>query len=220
MDTDGRGWARPRLAVAQNQLDDPRNGTTMKVESEPSMKRCGGVDVGPYGLLHRRRRIAVDDGAGVDVPFFDNDTRPHSLVVPWNPGQPVLFNVQNADCHWMLFDYCTRIANKSKPHAYALRKWMNATVLPLLTPETGHWYPVLWGAAQAAQQFGTATADTTNDDYLDDLLPDVDITAVPNGNFYATIILVPTMVCWMMALCTTFIQTLVSIFFFIFRVYI
>lgn len=204
LDTDGRGWAKPRPAEATSMLLP-----SMAVTSPdgPAANRCGGVDAGPYGLLHRRRlrrrRVVVDDGTGVDVPFFDNDTRPRSLVLPWRPGQPVLLGVWNENCYRALFDYCSRTAVGSKPsHTHALRKWLNATVLSLVTPESDRWYPVLWGATLAAQQFDRAIANNTSDDYSEEL-PEADEPAAPNGNFYATIILASSLASWTTALCIT-----------------
>lgn len=216
LDTDGRSWAKPKLIEARKYSKGPENVVTLKAVTnldESAMNRCGGVDAGPYGLLHRRRqRIVVDEDTGVDVPYFDNDTRPHSLVLPWRPRQPLLFGVRNDNCYRALFDYCSRIASQCKAsHTHAFRKWINATVLPLVSPEADRWYPALWGATLAAQQLDRATTNDTSDDYSGELL-DTDILMVPNGNFYAFIVLASALVCWTVALCITLYDRCVQAF--------
>lgn len=187
----------------------------VKPDGRPSEQRCGGVDAGPYGLSRRRRWWLADDiggggDDGVEVPFFDNDTRPRSVVVPWRPGRPVLFGVRDAGCHRALFDHCARTAGaQSELHVRALREWMNGTVLPLLKVDTGPWYPALWGARLAVRQLdktaaATAAATTDNDDhyrdYYFDGIADAELV-VPNGNFYATVVLTSATICWTAALC-------------------
>lgn len=170
------------------------------------------MDAGPYGLSRRRRWTTADDGTGVEVPYFDNNTRPRSLVLPWRPARPVLYGVQDAGCHRALYDHCARTAGAlSERHVRALREWLNATVLPLVTTasSTARWYPALWGARLAARQLDAALATaaaaaTAADgfyDYYSDEFADADESMTPNGNFYATFVLVSTFVCWTAALC-------------------
>lgn len=193
-------------------------------EEVASSGRCGGVDAGPYGLLRQRWRRSVVDA--VDVPFFDNQTRPHSVVVPWRPARPVLFGVQDSGCHRALFDHCAGAVPRLQPvdardavtvdrRVRVLRSWMDATVLPLVTPAAaaGHWYPALWGASLAARDLEVATTEDVavgNRTYHH--LQDDDSVGGPNANFYAFLVLVSAYLCWMAALCTLYRDSLQSAF--------
>lgn len=215
--TDGRGWARP--SAGQQHPPDPQADAAAVAAVRPieEAKRCGGIDAGPYGLL-RRRSPENDDHGGGDVsvsPYFDNDTRPTSLVVPWQPHRPVLYSVRDAGCHRVLFDHCVRSVGGSRHDASTGRhyvgRWLDAAVRPLVTREavaaTGRWYPALWGASVLVRHLGGPLTDrhsnhsaSPNDDDDHDRRP----IAAPNANLYAAIVLASTSVCWMVATLATF----------------
>lgn len=207
--TDGRGWARP----VEGKRSVGGGVAVARTEDEVAAAgRCGGVDGGPYGLQRQRwQRSAVD---GVDVPFFDNQTRPHSVVVPWRPARPVLFGVRDSGCHRALFDHCAGAVPRRPADALhdvatikrvrALRSWVDAAVLPLVTPAaaTGRWYPALWGASLAARRLEQATVAVRVDD--GNHPSDAENMDYPNVNFYAFVVLVSAFLCWTAALCTLF----------------
>lgn len=203
LDTDGRGWARPSVDKynhGQSTLSTTKDVVAaLAGRPEPNaVERCGGIDAGPYGLS-RRLRWTEDDS---DVPYFDNDTRPHSLVVPWRPRRPVLYGIRDAGCHRALFDHCGHAAAKGV-HVRTLHSWLDATVLPLVRPEAVtkvvDWYPALWGAALVTRYLQReAVMAEDNDDY-----DDSDWSNVPNTNFYAAVILASASACCLATiLCT------------------
>jgi len=180
-----------------------------------SAERCGGVDAARYGLLRRWRPTgtAADHSGDVytgAVPFFDNDTWPHSLVVPWRPGRPVLYGIGDAGCHRALFDHCaTAMVAGERARRAALRQWLDVAVRPLVTaPAADRWYPALWGAALVARRLDEADGGggqggrgggRTNRQL------DCDWTTAdaPDVNFYAAAVLASASVCWSAALYVT-----------------
>lgn len=216
LDTDSRGWARPEVVVRRK--EDARNkdwkkdaGNSVELGEAVVVKRCGGVDAGPYGLLRRRRTPNDnddddydDDGSGV-IPLFDDDARPHSVIVPWRPRRPVLYSVRDAGCHRALYDHCYRAAirsvhgHDSGPARNALA-WLQS-VAGSHVNATGPWCPALWGAALAGQVLNSAlthkpvAADEEYDYYFDGWTDGVEFS-IPGSNFYAAIILVSATVCW------------------------
>jgi len=172
--------------------------TTVRPGDDGPAGRCGGVDAGRYGLL----------GNDDPVPYFDNDTRPHSVVVPWHQGRTVLYGAGDAGCHQTLFDHLTTAtaANMCTRRA-TLRQWLNEAVLPLVTARaTDRWYPALWGATLVARRLedadAVACAGGRSDSRDHRLQVDCDWTTaeVPGHNFYAGIVLVSAYVCWSVAL--------------------
>ncbi|XP_026808316.1 uncharacterized protein LOC113550585 [Rhopalosiphum maidis] len=213
--TDGRGWARPTLSGHRSEEDVaptvrragwPRS-TVRPRDDDKSAGHCRGVNASQYGLLRRWRptKKAAAGAADADdvytdaVPFFDNDTLPHSLVVPWRSGRPVLYSVWDAGCHQTLFDYLvTATAAGARVRRTALRQWLDEVVLPLVkAPATDRWYPALWGVTLVARRL--AEADRVGPGVSrDNRQLDCDWTTAdaPNVNFYAFIVLLSTGVCW------------------------
>lgn len=194
MDTDGRGWARPLVAKynrGQSALSSTKDViAAMAGKPEPeTVERCGGVDAGPYGLS-RRLRWTEDHS---DVPYFDNDTRPHSLVVPWRPRRPVLYGIRDAGCHRALFEHCGHAAANGV-HVHVLHSWLDTTVLPIIEPEAVakavDWYPALWGVMLMTRYLQRAIVTENNDDYNSS-----DKSNVPNSNFYAAVVLASAFIC-------------------------
>lgn len=162
-----------------------------------SAERCVGVAAGRYGLL----------GNNDPVPSFDNNTRPHSVVVPWRQGRTVLYGIRDAGCHRTLFDHlATATAANMRSRSATLRQWLDETVLPLVMAETtDRWYPALWGATLVARRLKDVDAVTRVGDRGGrghHLQVDCDWTTAegPSHNFYATIVLVSAYVCWSVAL--------------------
>lgn len=164
-------------------------------------RRCGGVDAGHYGLL----------GNDDPVPYFDNDTRPHSVVVPWRQGRTVLYGVRDAGCHWTLFDHlATATAANVSARMATLRQWLDEVVLPLVTARaTDRWYPALWGAtlvarlledADAVARVGGRVGRDGGRGHRLQMDSDWTTPEVPGHNFYAGIVLLSAYVCWSMAL--------------------
>jgi len=219
--TDGRGWARPIMSDQQSDEDGssaamwpaaerlPRS-TVRPRDDDLSAGSCSGVDVSRYGLLRQVRPTKtaagaadVEDAYTDPAPLFDNDTRPHSLVVPWRQGRSVLYGVRNSGCHQTLFDYLTTAtaANMGSRRA-TLRQWLDDTVLPLVTARaTDRWYPALWGATLAARRLKQVDVanriDTRGHHQLD---CDWTTMEAPSYNFYAAIVLMSASVCWSVAL--------------------
>lgn len=165
-------------------------------------KRCGGVDAGPYGL-------AQWTAAGLSVvPYFDDSTRPRSLVVPWRPGRLVLYSVDDAGCHRALYDHCVRAADNvsGRGARAALRQWMDRAVGPLVgsaESAAGLWYPALWGASLVRRRLGTADIGKATAQMV--------AVAPPNFNFYAAVVLVSMSVLWTSALIAWHYDTCVKV---------
>lgn len=160
LNTDGRGWKRPAAVLSK---PGDHNGTgrdelVTKIAAEQTAGRCGGVDAGPYGLA------AHQDTDDAFVPFLDSLTRPHSVVVPWQPGRAVLYGMWHVGCHRALFDHCNRATSTSASagrRVRALHKWMTTAVEPHVTPSacaTNRWYPGMWGVLPAARRLKAVTA--------------------------------------------------------------
>ncbi|CAI6348636.1 unnamed protein product [Macrosiphum euphorbiae] len=204
--TDGRGWARP-IVRDQRSSEDVSLAMWQAAERKPrtavrpgdgSLERCGGVAAGSYGLL----------GNDDPVPYFDNNTRPHSVVVPWRQGRTVLYGIRDAGCYRTLFDHLA--AANMRGRSATLRQWLDEAVLPLVTARaTDQWYPALWGVTLVARRLKDVDAVTHIGD-LDGrgggrghrLQVDYDWTTadVPGHNFYAAIVLASAYVCWLVAL--------------------
>jgi len=160
--------------------------------------RCCGVDAGQYGLLRNHD----------PVPYFDNDTRPHSVVVPWRQGRVVLYGVRDAGCHQMLFDhFVTATGADMRDRRATLRQWLDEAVLPLVTARaTDRWYPALWGATLVARR--PEVADVVARDggrggrSGHRLQLDCDWTTAegPGHTLYAAIVLASSCVCWSVSL--------------------
>lgn len=207
MNTDGRGWARPKRTDA---VVDPK--VRLKISSGTgdrggSSDRCGGVDAGVYGLqeqwrpkkaLGGGRAQASDVVYGGAVPFFNNDTDPRSLVVPWRPERPVLFSIRDAGCHKALFDHCAMASTQI--WRIALRQWLDEVVLPLVTARacTDRWYPALWGVKLVARRLDQA--DRSGGRGNRELDCDWKTVDAPNANLYAAFVLVSPFLCWTAAL--------------------
>lgn len=165
-------------------------------------KRCGGVDGGLYNLAQW-----TTAGLGV-VPYFDDGTRPRSLVVPWRPGRLVLYSVDDAGCHRALYDHCVRAAGNMSGRGarVALRQWMDRAVGPLVGPAesaAGRWYPALWGVSLARRRLGPADVGKATAQMV--------AVALPNFNFYAALVLVSTSVLWTSALIAWHYETCVTV---------
>lgn len=207
MGTDGRGWARPTAVRRAGHW----TSTVRPVVDDESAGQCGGVNAARYGLLRKWTKTAVDgdvDGYTDALPFFDNDTRPHSLVVPC-PERPVLYGIRDAGCHQTLFDHlATAAATDMRPRRAALRQWLDKVVLPLAkaAPAADRWYPALWGVTLAARRLDEADGGgprvVRRGDGRDHRQLDCDWTTedVPGFGFYAFIVLLSTAVCWTTAL--------------------
>jgi len=186
-------------------------------DGDGSAGRCGGVDVGRYGLLRPSPTKKTGSGASDvedvytdHVPFFDNDTRPHSLVVPWRQGRTVLYGVQNAGCHQALFGHlATATAADMRSRRTTLRQWLDEAVLPLVTAQaTDRWYPALWGVTLVARRLEEADVGGRGGGRIHDRghhQLDCDWTTEegPDHNFYAAIVLACAYVCWLFALYIT-----------------
>ncbi|KAE9538787.1 hypothetical protein AGLY_005369 [Aphis glycines] len=212
--TDGRGWARPTASGRNRSGAAPpvrraghQTSTVRPVVDDESAGQCGGVDAARYGLLRRWTKTAVDgdvDGYTNAAPSFDNDTRPHSLVVPC-PERPVLYGMRDAGCHQTLFDHlATAGAAAPPPRRAALRQWLDGVVLPLAktAPAADRWYPALWGVNLAARRLDEADGGGPRGGGRDHRQLDCDWTTEdgPGLEFYASIVLSSTAVCWTAAL--------------------
>lgn len=217
--TDGRGWARPTASGRHRSDAAPAvqrraghwTSTVRPVVDDESTGQCGGVVAAQYGLLRRWTKTAAADVDGYTdaVPSFDNDTRPHSLVVPWRPERPVLYGVRDAGCHQTLFDHLvTAAAAGMRARRAALRQWLDEVVLPLAktAPAADRWYPALWGVTLAAKRLDEADGGGSRGGRRgggrDHRQLDCDWTTadVPGFDFYASIVLLSTAVCWTTAL--------------------
>lgn len=209
--TDGRGWARP--TAGRRRPPDPLGDAAVVAAIRPieETKRCGGVDADPYNLQPwwsaENNRNGHDDVSVSSI--FDNDTRPHSLVVPWRPLRSVLYSVRDAGCHRMLFNYCVRSVGQDRYDHSAVRhhvgQWLDAVVGPLVSPEAvaaGRWYPALWGASVIVRHLGEPPVNRTpghpNDSHRRPI-------ATPNDNFYEAVVLVSASIYWTVATLATFL---------------
>lgn len=218
MGTDGRGWARPELSSKRGRSGGGGGGPLSRaakpaelMSARPAEKRCGGVDASPYGLVRHRLLAEAEDFA---LPFFDDDERPGSVVVPWLPGRPVLFSVRDVGCYRALFNHCARVYVRAvrgddrtagRMHLLALRAWLNRTVAPLVGgsaaalagPCRRRFYPALWGAATVVRHVDRAAVA------IDRLYLGVDQPGreTPNYNFYTAVVLSSMFVAWTSALC-------------------
>ncbi|XP_022160964.1 uncharacterized protein LOC111027058 [Myzus persicae] len=231
--TDGRGWAKPIASDQRSGVDvssamrrtaerTPRPTIRLSDGDDGSAGRCGGVDVSPYGLLRpspptktAAGAADVEDVYADRVPFFDNDTRPHSLVVPWRQGRAVLYGVRDAGCHQALFGHlATATAADMRPRRANLRQWLDQAVLPLVTTRaTDRWYPALWGVTLVARRLeeadvsglggglvGGQDGGRSHDRGHHQLDCDWTTEEGPGHNFYAAIVLASAYVCWLLAL--------------------
>ncbi|VVC30009.1 Hypothetical protein CINCED_3A016216 [Cinara cedri] len=204
--TDGRGWAKPTAGIRDPPYPEADDRLVRFFVPTEETKYCGGVDAGPYVPP------ANDNGTGRESapPLFDENTRPHSLVIPWQPLRPVLYSVRDASCHRALFDYCVRSVYSGRHDHEAVRRhvgqWLDAAVGPLVTPEaaTGRWYPALWGASVAIRHVAGPPVDhnperrtNPNDDYY--------LRTAPDFYFYAAVVFAHTVVFWLISKVATFI---------------
>lgn len=164
---------------------------------EPVPELCDeAVDAGPFGLL--------DDG---QVPFFDRDGRPRSVVVPWPQRHVALFGVRAAGCRSVLAHHCALTAARLLSdrddalltNARQLATWTRTSVWPLMA--TNDWYPALQGMVAATHRLERAVAAASGPRSGDVPGHDDQLT-VFNANFYVAVILASLSVFWTLVLCT------------------
>lgn len=143
LNTDGRGWATAATTTSGSPgatADDLNDGFTDEFVDNP----CDALYPGPTEPDGRRT---------VPVPAFDDDARPGSLAVPFAVGQR-LFDVDDGRPvlvrYYRLAAACAAAGGAGRFRRDA-RRWLDASVAPLLARRRRRWYPVLAGAARVVR---------------------------------------------------------------------